>query len=166
MEDRQLSEWWDGEWWCPWAKYAFNLITEDRRGYATITNAPRIFQPGDCTVKIDRIDQRGFSGEGIYTDGRWYKIQIQRISENELVWSPAWANGAGSARMSRRRTTASGELTGSNTTSQDERIQRSTRDLLPEMSGWRRRAFDSPGLTQTPPGPHVAKLAKRWSRKS
>lgn len=25
--------------------------------------------------------------------------------------------------------------------------------------------FDSPGLTQSPPGPHLAKLARRWSRK-
>jgi hypothetical protein len=33
------------------------------------------------------------------------------------------------------------------------------------MSGWRRRTFDSPGLTQVPPGPYVAKLARRWSRK-
>jgi hypothetical protein len=33
------------------------------------------------------------------------------------------------------------------------------------MSGWRRRVFDSPGLTQSPPGPHLAKLARRWSRK-
>src|SRR5215203_4835783 len=33
------------------------------------------------------------------------------------------------------------------------------------MSGWRRRVFDSPGLTQSPPGPHLAKLARHWSRK-
>jgi hypothetical protein len=32
------------------------------------------------------------------------------------------------------------------------------------MSGWRRRTFDSPGLTQAPPGPYVAKLARRWTR--
>lgn len=25
--------------------------------------------------------------------------------------------------------------------------------------------FDSPGLTQSPPGPHLARLARRWSRK-
>lgn len=33
------------------------------------------------------------------------------------------------------------------------------------MSGWRRRVFDAPGLTQFPPGPHLAKLARHWSRK-
>jgi hypothetical protein len=33
------------------------------------------------------------------------------------------------------------------------------------MSGWRRRVFDAPGLTQSPPGPYLAKLARRWSRK-
>jgi hypothetical protein len=33
------------------------------------------------------------------------------------------------------------------------------------VSGWRRREFDSPGLTQSPPGPYLAKLARRWSRK-
>ena len=33
------------------------------------------------------------------------------------------------------------------------------------MSGWRRKVFDSPGLTQSPPGPYLAKLARRWSRK-
>ena len=32
------------------------------------------------------------------------------------------------------------------------------------MSGWRRRVFDAPGLTQSPPGPYLAKLARRWSR--
>lgn len=33
------------------------------------------------------------------------------------------------------------------------------------MSGWRRRVFDAPGLTQVPPGPYLEKLARRWSRK-
>jgi hypothetical protein len=33
------------------------------------------------------------------------------------------------------------------------------------MSGWRRRVFDSPGLTQSPPGPQLEKLARRWRRK-
>jgi hypothetical protein len=33
------------------------------------------------------------------------------------------------------------------------------------MSGWRRKTFDSPGLTQAPPGPYVAKVARRWTRK-
>ena len=33
------------------------------------------------------------------------------------------------------------------------------------MSGWRRRVFDAPGLTQAPPGPYLDKLARRWSRK-
>ena len=33
------------------------------------------------------------------------------------------------------------------------------------MSDWRRRMFDSPGMTQFPPGPHLAKLARHWSRK-
>lgn len=33
------------------------------------------------------------------------------------------------------------------------------------MSGWRRRVFAAPGLTQSPPGPYLAKLARRWSRK-
>ena len=32
------------------------------------------------------------------------------------------------------------------------------------MSGWRRKVFDSPGLTQAPPGPYLGKLARRWSR--
>jgi hypothetical protein len=33
------------------------------------------------------------------------------------------------------------------------------------MSGWRRRVFDAPGLTQCPAGPYLDKLARRWSRK-
>jgi hypothetical protein len=33
------------------------------------------------------------------------------------------------------------------------------------MSGWRRRIFDAPGLTQVPPGPYLAKLAPRWTQK-
>jgi hypothetical protein len=33
------------------------------------------------------------------------------------------------------------------------------------MSGWRRRTFDAPGLTQVPPGPYLARLARRWTRK-
>jgi len=32
------------------------------------------------------------------------------------------------------------------------------------MSGWRRRVFDAPGLTQCPAGPYIDKLARRWSR--
>jgi hypothetical protein len=33
------------------------------------------------------------------------------------------------------------------------------------MSSWRRRVFDSPGLTQSPPGPHLVDLQRRWRRK-
>lgn len=33
------------------------------------------------------------------------------------------------------------------------------------MSGWRRRVFDAPGLTQVPAGPHLAQLARRWTQK-
>jgi hypothetical protein len=33
------------------------------------------------------------------------------------------------------------------------------------MSEWRRRQFAAPGLTQAPPGPYLAQLARRWSRK-
>jgi hypothetical protein len=33
------------------------------------------------------------------------------------------------------------------------------------VSSWRRRTFASPGLTQVPPGPYIAKLARQWSRK-
>jgi hypothetical protein len=32
------------------------------------------------------------------------------------------------------------------------------------VSGWRRRVFDSPGVTQSPPGPYLEKLARRWMR--
>jgi hypothetical protein len=32
------------------------------------------------------------------------------------------------------------------------------------MSGWRRRTFASAGLTQSPPGPYLALLARRWTR--
>jgi hypothetical protein len=28
---------------------------------------------------------------------------------------------------------------------------------------WRRKVFSSPGLTQVPPGPHLAKLAQQWN---
>ena len=33
------------------------------------------------------------------------------------------------------------------------------------MSGWRRKVFDAPGLTQSPPGPYVEMVARRWRRK-
>jgi hypothetical protein len=33
------------------------------------------------------------------------------------------------------------------------------------MSGWRRRTFASAGLTQSQPGPYLALLARRWTRK-
>ncbi len=33
------------------------------------------------------------------------------------------------------------------------------------MSSWRRRVFNSPGLTQSPPGPYLEKIARRWKRK-
>lgn len=32
------------------------------------------------------------------------------------------------------------------------------------MSGWRRRVFNAPGLTQCPSGPYLDKLARRWTR--
>jgi hypothetical protein len=33
------------------------------------------------------------------------------------------------------------------------------------MSGWRRKVFDAPGLTQAPPGQYLEKMARRWTRK-
>jgi hypothetical protein len=30
-----------------------------------------------------------------------------------------------------------------------------------DFPGWRRKAFNSPGLTQVPTGPHLGKLARR-----
>jgi hypothetical protein len=33
------------------------------------------------------------------------------------------------------------------------------------MSSWRRRVFNSPGLTQSSPGPYLEKIARRWKRK-
>lgn len=33
------------------------------------------------------------------------------------------------------------------------------------MSGWRRRVFDSPGMTQSPPGRYLEKVARRWRPK-
>jgi hypothetical protein len=33
------------------------------------------------------------------------------------------------------------------------------------MSSWLRRVFNSPGLTQSPPGPYLEKIAWRWKRK-
>lgn len=33
------------------------------------------------------------------------------------------------------------------------------------MSQWRRKVFDSPGLTQAPTGPYLDQLARRWKRK-
>ena len=33
------------------------------------------------------------------------------------------------------------------------------------MSNWRRRKYDAPGMTQAPPGPYLAAVARRWTRK-
>lgn len=33
------------------------------------------------------------------------------------------------------------------------------------MSSWRRRKYDAPGMTQAPPGPYLAAVARRWTRK-
>jgi hypothetical protein len=33
------------------------------------------------------------------------------------------------------------------------------------MSGWRRKVFDAPGLTQAPPGQYLEKVARRWKCK-
>ncbi len=33
------------------------------------------------------------------------------------------------------------------------------------MSNWRRKKYDAPGMTQAPPGPYLAAVARRWTRK-
>jgi hypothetical protein len=33
------------------------------------------------------------------------------------------------------------------------------------LSNWRRRKYDAPGMTQAPPGPFLAAVARRWTRK-
>lgn len=33
------------------------------------------------------------------------------------------------------------------------------------MSNWRRRKYDAPGMSQAPPGPYLAAVARRWTRK-
>ncbi len=37
------------------------------------------------------------------------------------------------------------------------------KETLSGDSQWRRKVFSSPGLTQPPPGRHLAKLAQRWN---
>jgi hypothetical protein len=71
----------DGEWWSPKHKYGFDL--RSGLGKATISNSAK-FAPGDRILRIERVANRRFYGEQVFTNGAWVKVSGQLLDQERL----------------------------------------------------------------------------------
>ncbi|MCB2094347.1 MAG: hypothetical protein H6901_08525 [Rhodobacteraceae bacterium] len=71
-----------GYWHSARCRYGF--VIEGAIGRATLSNAPRVYAPGDTMLLIDDIREDVLGGRQIFTDGTWYTVQISRQGPNVL----------------------------------------------------------------------------------
>ncbi|HEV2638700.1 MAG TPA: hypothetical protein VGX23_26365 [Actinocrinis sp.] len=74
----------DGEWWSPKFRYAFRLAVRERCGYATVTNAPRVYRVGQRLLRIEYVNEGGFSGVQMFADGGWVPVVALLAGPDEL----------------------------------------------------------------------------------
>jgi len=67
----------DGNWYSPQWKYGY--VMKNGVGVATSTNSPN-FQVGQKIIELRPSSHTSFSGQQVYTDGKFYNIEAQLIN--------------------------------------------------------------------------------------
>ncbi len=73
----------DGDWYSYKWKYGYTL--KDGIGYATVTNTPN-FEVGQEIIRLTMVGNNTFSGENIYSDGKFYKVKVTLQADGKLFF--------------------------------------------------------------------------------
>jgi len=71
----------DGNWHSPQWKYGY--VLKDGMGIATSTNSPN-FQVGQNIIQLTATSPNAFTGQQIYTDGKFYKVTATLLADGRL----------------------------------------------------------------------------------
>ena len=71
----------DGNWHSPQWKYGY--VLKDGMGIATSTNSPN-FQVGQNIIQLTATSPNTFTGQQVYTDGKFYKVTVTLLADGRL----------------------------------------------------------------------------------
>lgn len=71
----------DGNWHSPQWKYGY--VLKDGMGIATSTNSPN-FQVGQNIIQLTAASPNTFTGQQVYTDGKFYKVTATLLADGRL----------------------------------------------------------------------------------
>ena len=71
----------DGNWHSPQWKYGY--VLKDGMGIATSTNSPN-FQVGQNIIQLTAASPNTFTGQQVYTDGKFYKVTVTLLADGRL----------------------------------------------------------------------------------
>ncbi len=73
----------DGEWYSPKWKYGYTLT--NGKGIATVSNSEK-FQVGQEIVRLYPVGENKFTGENIYKDGKFYRVNVTLMPNGKLYF--------------------------------------------------------------------------------
>lgn len=73
----------DGNWHSPQWKYGY--VLKDGMGVATSTNSPN-FQVGQNIIQLTATSPNTFTGQQVYTDGKFYKVNVKLQADGRLYF--------------------------------------------------------------------------------
>ena len=73
----------DGNWYSSQWKYGY--VLKDGLGVATSTNSPN-FQVGQNIIQLTATSPNTFTGQQVYTDGKFYKVQVKLQADGRLYF--------------------------------------------------------------------------------
>ena len=73
----------DGNWYSSQWKYGYQL--KDGIGVATSTNSPN-FQVGQTIIQLTATSPTTFTGQQVYTDGKFYKVNVTLQTDGSLYF--------------------------------------------------------------------------------
>jgi uncharacterized protein len=73
----------DGNWHSPQWKYGY--VLKDGMGVATSTNSPN-FQVGQNIIQLSATSPNTFTGQQVYTDGKFYKVTVTLQTDGRLYF--------------------------------------------------------------------------------
>jgi hypothetical protein len=74
----------DGNWHSPQWKYGY--VLKDGMGIATSTNSPN-FQIGQNIIQLTATSPNTFTGQQVYTDGKFYKVTATLLPDGRLSFA-------------------------------------------------------------------------------
>jgi uncharacterized protein len=74
----------DGNWHSPQWKYGY--VLKDGMGVATTTNSPN-FQVGQNIIQLTAASPNTFTGQQVYTDGKFYKVTATLLPDGRLSFA-------------------------------------------------------------------------------